>query len=1189
LNAYSFHITLYGLAFTGAIFIGLTFALLLWFVKTVNRSANRFLSLALVTMILWMARLLVIDIGLHTHLPLQYLLALGPLMYFYVLKITRPQYKFAWQGLIHFSPLLLEQGLLPFQQLNLVLQLLIFISVITYLHQSYKLILHFYTRQPIVMMDRPRLEFRWLRRLLVATAMLWLAWITCAVIVYVGYGNQPGTQVYYPFYILFAVIIIWTAMAAFLKPQAAMIQTTAPVKPAPIPIELRAKGALLKKAMESHLYYQEPELSLGSLAGKLALHPHELSKIINTVFNKSFNDFINEYRVRDVISKMQGLAYDNMTLLGIAYEAGFNSQSTFNRIFKQFTGKSPQEYKTELKKEQPTYNLSSHSPVAPVISNYQAPPKWAEVKLNRNYMFSNYVKIAWRNLARNKVSSFINIGGLAVGMAVAIFIGLWLNDELSFNKYHTNYTRIAQVLEKDMEDGETSVIRWVPYPLEAVLRNKYGSNFKQVVLTMGADEQILSFAGKSVFQVGKYMQPGGPEMLSLRMLQGRRNGLDNPSSILLSATAAKALFGSDDPMGKTLQINNKQSVQVTGVYEDIPYNSDFKDVNFIAPWDLLVANTNWIKNAKTEWGNTSFSLYVELQPNTTIKSVSGKIKNSKAENIPAEPNSTCEILLDPMKNWHLYSEWKNGVNTGGRIQYIWLFGIIGAFVLVLACINFMNLSTARCEKRAKEVGIRKAVGSLRSQLVKQFLGESLLVSALAAVLAFILVGLGLPWFNSIAGAQISFPFQNPLFWLGSIGFVLLTGLLAGSYPALYLSSFQPVKVLKGAFSAGRFSSLFRRSLTVLQFSVSIALIIGTAFVYRQVQYVKSRPVGYNRDNLLMVRVKSPDIAGKLDVLQTALKNNPAVASVAAASGPLTDIWATGGGFSWRGMPPNADNNFAKVWITEAFGKTVGWQFVAGRDFSAAFGSDSMPAQSNTGVAYSAVINEAAAKNMGLRNPVGETIRWSGQPLTIIGVIKDMVMQSPYEPAKQTIYLVNNTVARDWVNIRIQPGVQTGTALAAIEGVFKKIAPSVPFEYKFADTEYGLKFLAEERIQKLAFVFGTLAIFISCLGLFGLASFMAEKRTKEIGMRKVLGASVLSIWRLLSTDFIKLVLLSCIIAVPVAYLFIYRWLQNYTYHTALTWWVFALAAVAALVITLLTVSYQSIKTGLINPVKSLKAE
>ncbi|HEY8915314.1 MAG TPA: helix-turn-helix domain-containing protein, partial [Chitinophaga sp.] len=457
MNSYTFHINLYDLAFLGAIFTGLTFALLLYFTKTVNRSANRFLALALVTMVLWMMRILAIDIRLETYLPwwnrlpMQFLLALGPLLYFYVLKITRPAYQFRRKDLLHFSPLLLElaaQAPAIKESSSTVLQLLIFISGITYLYFSDKLIRNFYRRLQPVLMDRSLLEFRWLRRLLGATALLWGLWLFCGVIDYFGYRNQLGIHVYYPFYTFFVIIIIWTAAAAFLKPQAAMMaQAAATIKPS-VPAELRAKGAWLKRAMDANHYHQDPELSLGSLAEKLNLPPHELSRVINTVFKKGFNDFINEYRVMDAVRKMQDPAYAHITLLGIAFEAGFNSKTTFNRIFKEMTGKSPTGYKKHLEKEGPTYKLGRQPRPELLILNREPPQKWVPEKLNSRYMFRNYVKVAIRNLQRNKGFTAINVVGLSIGLATCLLIVFYVADELRYDKYNT---RANNIYRADME------------------------------------------------------------------------------------------------------------------------------------------------------------------------------------------------------------------------------------------------------------------------------------------------------------------------------------------------------------------------------------------------------------------------------------------------------------------------------------------------------------------------------------------------------------------------------------------------------------------------------------------------------------------------------------------------------------------------------------------------------------------
>ncbi|HKZ67977.1 MAG TPA: FtsX-like permease family protein, partial [Chitinophagaceae bacterium] len=519
------------------------------------------------------------------------------------------------------------------------------------------------------------------------------------------------------------------------------------------------------------------------------------------------------------------------------------------------------------------------------------------------------------------------------------------------------------------------------------------------------------------------------------------------------------------------------------------------------------------------------------------------------------------------------------IQTGGLIQYVWLFGIVGIFILLLACINFMNLSTARSEKRAREVGIRKAVGSDRWQIIKQFFGESLLVVVLAFVVASVIVVLLLPWFNQVTSKKIIFPTNTIAFWVVSIIFIFITGLLAGSYPAFYLSSFQPVKVLKGTFRVGRFASVPRKVLVVVQFTVSVALIIGTILVYQQIQHTKKRPLGYDNRGIIMIPMNSPEYYGKYDQLRSELKGKGAIEEMTESSSPLTGIWSSNGGFNWQGKDPGLDADFSTIWVTHEYGKTVSWQFTKGRDFSRDFSTDTT----------ALVINEAAVKFMNIKNPIGTVIDNGGdKKYTIIGVVKDMLMESPYEPVKQALYFLNYKYV-DWVHIKLNPAKPVKESLAEIEAVFKKHVPSAPFDYRFADEAFGEKFKSEERVSSLTAFFAILAIFISCLGLFGLASFVAEQRTKEIGIRKVVGASVFNLWTLLSKEFVLLVIISCFIAIPVAYYYMHEWLQNYKYRTNISWHVFVTAMGGALVITLLTVSFQAIKAAIANPVKSLRTE
>ena len=804
-------------------------------------------------------------------------------------------------------------------------------------------------------------------------------------------------------------------------------------------------------------------------------------------------------------------------------------------------------------------------------------------------MIKNYLKVAWRNLVKNRVTSLINIGGLAVGMAVAMLIGLWVWDELSFDTYHKNFKTIGQI-RTHLTDPRTKmqgVNGSVQFPLYTELKSNYKENFKHLVMASWDVDNILSAGDKKLSRTGLFMDADAPEMLTLKMIRGSWSGLADPYSIMLSASTAKAFFGEANPVNQVIKMNNKYELKVTGVYQDLPLNTQFKDLKFISPIDLWFLDNPWIKQqAMTDWQNHFLKIYAQINPNTSFEQVSHSIKDAELKNLGKLKEQAAlnpQVFVMPMRDWHLHN-YKRGQPDNGPLQMVWLISIIGSFVLLLACINFMNLSTARSEKRAKEIGIRKAVGSLRLQLIGQFLSESFLIVVLAFCLSLVIVTLSMPGFNELAGKQVSMPYQSAYFWLVSAGFIFITSIIAGSYPALYLSSFKPVKVLKGTFKAGRFASIPRKVLVVMQFTVSVALIICTVVVYKQIQIAKNRPVGYTREGLIMMEKKNSDFDGKYDILRSELKNTGVVSEMSESFGKVTEIASGNGGFQWRGKDPNLNDSFGTLPVTFEYGKTVGWQFVRGRDFSRDFTTDS----------NGMVINEAAAKYMGLKNPVGEDISWKfqNQPMKyykILGVVKDMIMESPYDETTPTLFMIKGHVGTSQINVKINPKVSASEALPKIEAVFKKIIPSAPFEYKFADEEYAAKFAAEERIGKLASVFATLAIFISCLGLFGLASFVAEQRFKEIGVRKVLGATVVNLWALLSKDFVQLVVLSQLIASPLAYYFMHKWLMNYHYRTDISWWVFGITCLGALAITLLTVSYQSIKAATANPVKSLRSE
>jgi putative ABC transport system permease protein len=795
-------------------------------------------------------------------------------------------------------------------------------------------------------------------------------------------------------------------------------------------------------------------------------------------------------------------------------------------------------------------------------------------------MLKNYLKIAWRNLIKNKIYSVINILGLATGMAVALLIALWIWDEVTFNDYHTNHKHLVQVMTTFFDDkGKAETGQAVAMPLGEELRTKYASDFKNVSMASWNFGHVLAVGETKITGQGMWVEANFPSMFSLKMKAGNINALSDPSSVLLSTSIAKALFGNTDPINKTVKFDNKMDFKVAGVFKDFPHNTTLYNSKLFLPWKKYITTEDWLKNAATQWNNHSWQAFAEVNNNENIDKVSAKIKMASMVHKNAATDGKEELVLQPMDKWRLYSEFKNGKATGGRIQFIWLFSIIGVFVLLLACINFMNLSTARSEKRAKEVGIRKTVGSERKQLIGQFLSESVLVAFVSLVLSLLLVILLMPLFNKLADKDISLPWSNGIFWSLILLFTFITGIVSGSYPAFYLSKFEPIQVLKGTFRAGRFASLPRKILVVVQFTFSIALIIGTIIVFKQIQYAKNRPVNYKSEGLISINMSTPDLYGHYDAIRNDLLSTGVVDDMAESSSPTTGVWSNQIGFNWQGKDPNTLPVFGIIAVTRDFGKTIGWKIKEGRDFSKDFATDSL----------AMILNESGVKQVGMKQDiVGQTIQFNDKSYKVIGVIKDMIMESPYEPVKPTVFFYNP----DWANIitvSIKPGVPVRGALTKIQAVFKKYNPSAPFDYTFNDEDYAKKFSDEQRIGDLATFFTILAVFISCLGLFGLASFVAEQRKKEIGVRKVLGASVFNLWKMLSREFALLVIISCFIAIPLAWYYLHQWIIQYDYRTDISWWVFVISGAGAFVVTILTVSFQAIRAAVANPVKSLRTE
>jgi putative ABC transport system permease protein len=812
------------------------------------------------------------------------------------------------------------------------------------------------------------------------------------------------------------------------------------------------------------------------------------------------------------------------------------------------------------------------------VLNYLRPFALKNNKSNSNnmVMYGNYFKVGWRNLTKHKGYSAINISGLAIGLAVSMLIGLWISDELSFDKYNKNYDKIAAVLQNGTFAEGIDTWSSQSYQLGDELRNNYGSYFDHVVMSTFTQSPILSYEETVITKTGSFMEPSAPEILSLEMLSGAYTDFENINSILLSESTAKALFGDEKAIDKDIRIDNRLDVTVVGVYKDLPQNSSFNELLFIAPLELFVNNNR----NNLGWVNNWLEVYVQLADNVTLDQASKAIKDAKINNVGEDiARFKPELFLHPMSKWRLYSHFDNGAYAGGYIEYVWLFGIIGVFVLLLACINFMNLSTARSERRAKEVGVRKVIGSQRKQLIGQFFTESLLTVLFAYIISLLLVKLSLPWFNLLADKQIIIDWSNQNLWLLSLITVIVTSLFAGSYPALYLSAFRPIKVLKGTFKSGKSASVARKGLVVVQFTISIALILGTIVVYQQIKYGQNRVLGYDQDNILVIPMKTEEVKENFEIFKRDLLNTNYVSHVTRSETTVTDMYWSDYGLEWHGKDPAMQDNVYRGAVDFEFGETVNWSIQQGRDFNREIASDSS----------AMILNEAAVAYMGFENPVGEIVRLYDRDFTVIGVVKNMVSQSPFDPVQQTYYIIEPYNRFKYITIRMNPEARLSEAMLGIESIFKNHNSSTPFDFSFVDERLARKFSLETRTGKLAGIFSGLTVFISCLGLFGLATFIAEQRIKEISIRKILGASLPQLWTMLAKDFIVLIILSCAIAIPIAYYLMDSWLQQYEYRIGVQWWVFLLTALGALLITIITISHQTIKASLTNPVDSLGSD
>ena len=784
-------------------------------------------------------------------------------------------------------------------------------------------------------------------------------------------------------------------------------------------------------------------------------------------------------------------------------------------------------------------------------------------------MLKNYLTIAWRNLFKNKAFSVTNILGLTIGITCTIFIFLWVQDERAYDKFHSNYNNIYQVIAHRDFNNQIFTDRNMVLPLAKSIQDA-SPQIKNAVVTTSRQSPILTYGDAKLKKYGYTVSEHFFEMFSWKFIRGNAaTALPDAYSLVLTESTAKALFGNDDPINKVVRIDNDYDCKVTALVEDPPGNSTFQ-FDFINRFNY---SGDYEKRALTNWQNSSWTVFVQTVPGANMAAIDKTVNDIKHQHDPNDKMST--YFTFPMSKWRLYSDFSDGKNTGGMIEYVKLFSVIAIIILLIACVNFMNLSTARSEKRAKEVGVRKTLGSGKKQLILQFFCESIILAFIAFVFSVGAVYLLLPAFNQLVDKSLTLNIGHPFFWLGALAIILFTGLVAGSYPALYLSSFNPISVLKGSFIGGKKAVLPRRVLVVAQFIISILLISATIIVYQQIQHVKQRDMGYNPNNLVMVP-STPDTRKNFSVIKQELQKTGLINSVTQTSSPITDIWWKSPAPDYDGKPADGEIIMTGIATDLDFTKTMGIKILKGRDFSGT------PADSTA-----MLLNKAAVEAMGLKEPVGMQMRY-GRKYTVIGVTDNVVMESPYKPVDPMMVFFDPDNSSS-ISIRLNNEAPLQKAISSIENIFKKHNPAYPFEYQFADQEFGKKFFTEDLISRITNIFAGLAIFICCIGLAGLASFTIQKRIREIGIRKVLGATVQQLLLLISKEFLKLVLIAFVIAVPLTWWFMNDWLQKYPYRVSISIWLFGAVGIVILLLTLVVVSLNTMRAAMGNPVKSLRTE
>lgn len=1232
LNPYTFHINLYDLIFLGAIFIGLTFALLLWFTQKINNAANRFLALALAVIVLWIVRVLGIDVGLGTYihywswLPLQFLLALGPLIYFYVLKMTRPEYKLRWKDLLHFSPLLPEQGALvlevkesirtgaatydtlTFQQINPVLHLVAFISIFIYLYWSFRLIERFYQRLKFnEVSDRYRYELRWLHRLLAGFGLILLLWIPFTV---ADYHYQLGIHAYYPLYLLLAVITIRMAIVAFSRPGAAVPIHIPSVSRKLPPEELRQKGIWLKNVVKEKRYYEDAELSLSSLAEKLGLHAHELSRIINAVLKKSFNDFINEYRVRDVVGKMQDPAYDHITLLGMAFDAGFNSKATFIRAFKQLTGKNPAEYKRELEKEVSSYHLQPYSHTGAIISFHEATPRWSHHKLNRSIMFKNYLKIAFRSFWKHKVFTLINIIGLSIGISASLVIYLIVHYDFTFDKFHKDSDRIFRVVSNFKFQGNESHSYGVTAAMAAGMKNNVtGVELIAPLFTLNPDVVIpgkhnqpikfkgqdhITLADQNYFKIIHYMWLAGSPGLAL----------NDPYHVVLTSERAKVYFPSltyEQMLGKTITYDTLKTT-VSGIVKAIKENTDFSCHDFISFSSARPKTRLGNDLQMDKWGSTNSAseVFIKLYPHISAASVQKQVNAMYKKKNPQtadqlKTGSDQTYTVQPLSDIHFDQTYGTFDFSGpaNKSKSYMLLAIAG-FLLLLGCINFINLTTAQATHRAKEIGIRKTMGSTRRQLITQFLSETFLITLFSVIISIGLAPLILKLFSDFVAPGVNADYiHQPGIFLFLFALTIVVSVLSGFYPALMLSGYKPVLVLKNQAQSNSHktrNAWLRKSLTVSQFVIAQFFIMATMLVSKQIYYVLHKDLGFKKDAIVYAETPyKTRKAATNRVMADKLRALPGVEMVSVGYPPPSSNSTNSTNSVYNDGKKEITTSVELKFGDEYYMKLYHIKILAGRGIQ----------PSDTG--HALVINEKYAKVLGFKTPgdaIGKVLgKLNGSNnMRIVGVVGDFYTHSLQSPISPLLILAagsNDSWQNGDIHIALKPespgGGEWQKTMASMAKIWKQMYPDDDPNYQFYDKSIEQFYNQEKQTSTLLSWATGLSILISCLGLLGLAIYTTGQRTKEIGVRKVLGASVAQIVRLLSTELVLLILLAFVIVTPLAWWAMNKWMESYTDKTTISWWIFVASGAGMLLTAFVTSSFQTIKAAIVNPVKSLRSE